>query len=103
VAGLAGVAASGESTIMSSMFSVQTTISGAISSGSFGEWCRIAFAKASGSDEVLAGGDGGLAGLSSEVRVGRRESRSLAPLRRPFPEPLGCLVRDFEECPILPV
>jgi hypothetical protein len=101
-AGVVGVADSGESTTMLSISSVQTTISGAMSSEPFAESCLIALGTASGSDAVLAGGDGGLAGLASEVRGERRESISLAaPRRRPFPEPLDCLVRDFEEVPII--
>ena len=62
-------------------------------------------------DRVLAGGEGGLAAVeeqaSSEavvVRVRRRESRSLAPLRRAFPtEPLDCRVRERGEFPIISV
>ena len=86
-----------------SMSSVQTTISGAISSEAFGE-CRPGdFGPASRSDRELIGGDNGLAGLASEVRVERRESVSLAPLRRPFPDPLDCRVRGRGECPIISV
>ena len=102
-AGVVGVADSGESTTMLSISSVQTTISGAMSSEPFAESSRIALGAASGSDAVLAGGDGGLAGLASEVRGERRESISLAPRRRPFPEPLDCLVRGFEGVPIISV
>lgn len=100
-AGAGEMAGSGESTIMVSISSVQTTISGAMSSRACGEslW------PASISDQALAGGDKGFAGLASEVRgevrVERRESRSLAPPRRPFPEPLDCRMRDRGEFPII--
>jgi hypothetical protein len=86
-----------------SISSVQTTISGAMSSEAFGEWRRGDFEAASGSDLALVGGDKGLAGLESEVRVERRESISLAALRRPFPDPLDCRVRGRGEFPIISV
>jgi hypothetical protein len=103
VAGVVGVASSGESTTMLSICSVQTTISGAMSSEPFVESCWTAFDVASGTDRVLADGDTGLVELASEVRVERRRSISLAPLRRPFPEPLDCLVRDRGGFPIISV
>lgn len=101
--GAAGVAGPGESTIMVSISSVQTTISGAMSSEAFGESCWTDLRLASGSDKVLAGGDRGLAGLASEMRAERRESRSLTPRRKPFPEPLDCRVRERGEFPIISV
>jgi hypothetical protein len=97
----AGVAGPGESTIIVSISSVQTTISGAMSSEACVESCWTDFGAASGSDKVLAGGDKGLAELASEVRVERRESKSLP--RRPFPEPLDCRVRECGEFPIISV
>ena len=104
-AGAGEMAGSGESTIMVSISSVQTTISGAMSSRACGESVWTDFGPASISDQALAGGDKGFAGLASEVRgevrVERRESRSLPPPRRPFPEPLDCRVRDRGEFPII--
>jgi hypothetical protein len=99
---VAGLAGWGESAITVSISSVQTTISGAISSKLWTESCRGPFGgSASGSEIVLAGGDKGLAGQASEVLVERRESMSLTALRKPLPEPLSCLVRVLEEFPII--
>lgn len=67
---------------------------------------RCAVLVDSGSDAVLAGGDNGLMGQASEIRVERRESISLVVFedeRRPFFEPLTYLVRDFEGDPIISV
>jgi hypothetical protein len=103
VVGVVDVASSGESTTMLSICSVQTTISGAMSSEAFVESCWAVFGAESRSDGLLADGDTGLVELANEVRVERRKSISLAPLRRPFPEPLDCLVRDRGEFPIISI
>lgn len=105
---LAGVAASGESTIMSSSISpVQTTISGAISSEPFIEEGFVDGQTCSGSEEaLLTAGDRDFAGLAmTEMRVERRGSKSLTPpfITMAFPKRLDCDVRDLGEAPIIAI
>jgi hypothetical protein len=100
--GLAELVGSGDSDVIVTKSSVHTMISGAMSSEE-AESCRVVFRAAPISDRMVVGDDTDLAELESEVRVERRESSALTPLRRPRPGPLDCRVRALEEFPILSV
>jgi hypothetical protein len=89
-----------ESTVMSCIVSVQTTISGAISSEP-----PVEPRRGNGGVEVEfdipTAGDSVLAGRTGEERVERDESGSLSPFEDRFPMPLACPVRLRGVVPII--